>query len=83
MLSFFRLVIPIGTDPRLQELVRVRRAGPDEFKRESLGAVRFVPQVGAQGWQTKEGDRDLLPFDPAVDPTPPQPPTPETYPFGL
>jgi protein-L-isoaspartate(D-aspartate) O-methyltransferase len=69
-----RLVIPIGTDPRLQELVRLRRTGPDEFKRESLGAVRFVPLVGAQGWQTNEGDRDLLPFDPAVDPTPPQPP---------
>jgi len=69
-----RLVIPIGTDPRLQELVRVRRTGPDEFKRESLGAVRFVPLVGAQGWHTGEGDRGLLPFDPAVDPTPPQPP---------
>ena len=69
-----RLVIPIGTDPRLQELVRVRRTGPDDFKRESLGAVRFVPLVGAQGWQTREGDRELLPFDPAVDPAPPQPP---------
>jgi protein-L-isoaspartate(D-aspartate) O-methyltransferase len=63
-----RLVIPIGTDPRLQELVRVRRTGPDEFKRESLGAVRFVPLVGAQGWRTKEGDGDLLPFE--VDPIP-------------
>lgn len=69
-----RLVIPIGTDPRLQELVRVRRVGPDGFRRESLGAVRFVPLVGAQGWRTKEGDGDLLPFDPAVDPTPPRPP---------
>ncbi len=58
-----RLVIPIGTDPRLQELVRLRRTGPDEFKRESLGAVRFVPLVGAQGWQTGEGGRDLLPFE--------------------
>ncbi|MFP5288316.1 MAG: protein-L-isoaspartate(D-aspartate) O-methyltransferase, partial [Thermoanaerobaculia bacterium] len=69
-----RLVIPIGTDPRLQELVRVRRAGADEFRRESLGAVRFVPLVGAQGWRTKEGDGHHLPFDPAVDPAPPQPP---------
>ncbi|HWM90852.1 MAG TPA: protein-L-isoaspartate(D-aspartate) O-methyltransferase [Thermoanaerobaculia bacterium] len=69
-----RLVIPIGTDPRLQELVRVRRTGPDELRKESLGAVRFVPLVGAQGWRTSEGDGDLLPFDPAVDPTPPQPP---------
>ena len=54
-----RLVIPIGTEPRLQELVRVRRIGPDEFKRESLGAVRFVPLVGAQGWQSQEGEREL------------------------
>jgi protein-L-isoaspartate(D-aspartate) O-methyltransferase len=69
-----RLVIPIGTDPRLQELVRVRRTGPDDFKRESLGAVRVVPLVGAQGWRTKEGDGPPLPFDPAVDPAPPQPP---------
>lgn len=59
-----RLVIPIGNDPRLQELVRVRRTGPDTFERESLGAVRFVPLVGAQGWRTPEGDGDLLPFDP-------------------
>jgi protein-L-isoaspartate(D-aspartate) O-methyltransferase len=59
-----RLVIPIGTDPRLQELVRVRRVAPDRFRRESLGAVRFVPLVGAQGWRTPEGDGDLLPFDP-------------------
>jgi protein-L-isoaspartate(D-aspartate) O-methyltransferase len=69
-----RLVIPIGTDPRLQELVRVRRTGPDEHRRESLGAVRFVPLVGEQGWRTKEGDGHHLPFDPNVDPSPPQPP---------
>jgi len=66
-----RLVIPIGTDPRLQELVRVRRTGPDEFKRESLGAVRFVPLVGAQGWRTKEGDRGHLPFEVEGDLPPP------------
>jgi len=50
-----RLVIPIGTDSRLQELVRVRRTGPD-FRRETLCAVRFVPLVGEQGWRTKEGE---------------------------
>ncbi|MFL6291899.1 MAG: protein-L-isoaspartate(D-aspartate) O-methyltransferase, partial [Thermoanaerobaculia bacterium] len=66
-----RLVIPIGTDPRLQELVRVRRTGPDEFKRESLGAVRFVPLVGAQGWRTKEGDGGHLPFEVEGDLPPP------------
>jgi protein-L-isoaspartate(D-aspartate) O-methyltransferase len=45
-----RLVIPIGSDPRTQELIRVRRTGPDQWEREDLGAVRFVPLVGAQGW---------------------------------
>jgi len=45
-----RLVIPVGPDPSTQQLVRVVRVGPDEFRRESLGAVRFVPLVGAQGW---------------------------------
>jgi protein-L-isoaspartate(D-aspartate) O-methyltransferase len=52
-----RLVIPIGATPREQELVRVRRygPGPEDFRRESLGAVRFVPLVGAEGWQ-EEGD---------------------------
>jgi protein-L-isoaspartate(D-aspartate) O-methyltransferase len=44
-----RLVIPVGPD-RLQELVRVTRISDDEFRREDLGAVRFVPLIGAQGW---------------------------------
>lgn len=56
-----RLVIPVGTDPRLQELVRIRRVGPDRFEKENLGGVRFVPLVGAQGWT--QGDGGLLPFD--------------------
>lgn len=55
-----RLVIPVGTDPRLQELVRIRRVGRDRFEQESLGGVRFVPLVGAQGW--KQGGRRPAPF---------------------
>jgi protein-L-isoaspartate(D-aspartate) O-methyltransferase len=46
-----RLVIPVGPTPRLQELVRVTRVSEDEFAREDLGGVRFVPLVGAEGWQ--------------------------------
>jgi len=49
-----RLVIPIGPDPRLQELVRVRKRQDGGVERENLGAVRFVPLVGEQGW-TEEG----------------------------
>ena len=44
-----RLVIPVGSTPREQELVRVRRHG-DTYTRENLGGVRFVPLVGAEGW---------------------------------
>jgi protein-L-isoaspartate(D-aspartate) O-methyltransferase len=45
-----RLVIPIGPDPRMQSLVRVRHREDGSFAREDLGAVRFVPLIGAQGW---------------------------------
>lgn len=50
-----RLVIPIGSDPRLQELVRVRKDDRGGFSRENLGGVRFVPLVGAQGWKEDGG----------------------------
>lgn len=43
-----RLVIPVG-DRALQNLVRVTRNG-DEFLEERLLACRFVPLVGAEGW---------------------------------
>jgi protein-L-isoaspartate(D-aspartate) O-methyltransferase len=49
-----RLVIPIGPDPRLQELVRLRKDDRGGFSRENLGGVRFVPLVGAQGWKEEE-----------------------------
>ena len=46
-----RLVIPVGSDARAQELVRVTRVSQDEFKREDLADVRFVPLLGQEGWQ--------------------------------
>jgi protein-L-isoaspartate(D-aspartate) O-methyltransferase len=45
-----RLVIPIGPDPRNQDLVRVRRRTEGGTAREILGPVRFVPLIGVQGW---------------------------------
>jgi protein-L-isoaspartate(D-aspartate) O-methyltransferase len=45
-----RLVIPVGRDPRAQELVRIIRISEKEFKREDLADVRFVPLVGQEGW---------------------------------
>jgi protein-L-isoaspartate(D-aspartate) O-methyltransferase len=45
-----RLVIPVGTTPRDQQLIRVTRISERDYREESLGAVRFVPLIGAQGW---------------------------------
>ncbi|MBJ6802643.1 protein-L-isoaspartate(D-aspartate) O-methyltransferase [Geomonas propionica] len=46
-----RLVIPVGPTPHLQDLVRVRRDRSGSLHRETLCAVRFVPLIGAQGWE--------------------------------
>ena len=45
-----RLVIPVGGDPRGQELVRVTRVSEDDYKTEDIADVRFVPLVGVEGW---------------------------------
>ena len=45
-----RLLIPVGTDPRVQELIRVTRISKDEYQTEDIADVRFVPLVGAEGW---------------------------------
>jgi len=49
-----RLVIPVGSEVGLQELVRVTRVAPERFERERLASVRFVPLVGAEGWHAEE-----------------------------
>lgn len=68
-----RLVIPVGTDPRVQELVRLTRVSEDEFKSEDIADVRFVPLLGEEGWaetrpqkraakpaRDRVGERDLI-----------------------
>ncbi|MGD9855627.1 MAG: protein-L-isoaspartate(D-aspartate) O-methyltransferase [Planctomycetaceae bacterium] len=50
-----RLVIPVGAEKDTQELIRVTRRGEDDFQREDLGPVRFVPLIGAAGWEADEG----------------------------
>jgi protein-L-isoaspartate(D-aspartate) O-methyltransferase len=45
-----RLVMPVGSDPNVQELVRITRVSEQDFKREDLADVRFVPLVGEEGW---------------------------------
>jgi len=49
-----RLVMPVGADQHAQQLVRLTRLGSADFKREHLGDVRFVPLLGAEGWQQPE-----------------------------
>lgn len=45
-----RLVMPVGSLPRFQRLVRVVNVGGDEFPEETLEDVAFVPLIGAEGW---------------------------------
>ncbi|HEY2388908.1 MAG TPA: protein-L-isoaspartate(D-aspartate) O-methyltransferase [Candidatus Binatia bacterium] len=52
-----RLVVPVGPTPREQVLVRVTRTGEETYERETLGAVRFVPLIGAEGWSAREAPR--------------------------
>ena len=45
-----RLVIPVGADQHIQELVRVTWIAQREYRREDLADVRFVPLLGEEGW---------------------------------
>jgi len=51
-----RLVIPVGADPHVQELVRVTRIAQNEYRREDLADVRFVPLLGEEGWAPEEAE---------------------------
>jgi len=46
-----RLVMPVGEPNGVQSLMKVVRTSAEEFTRENLGAVRFVPLLGAHGWR--------------------------------
>jgi protein-L-isoaspartate(D-aspartate) O-methyltransferase len=50
-----RLVIPVGSSLRTQKLLRVLRISEHEYQQEDLGDVRFVPLIGAAGWQDETG----------------------------
>jgi protein-L-isoaspartate(D-aspartate) O-methyltransferase len=52
-----RLVIPVGTSLRTQTLFRVRRISEHAYQQEDLGGVRFVPLIGAAGWEDDTGRR--------------------------
>ncbi len=49
-----RMVVPVGSDPRAQELIRITRREKGQFDREDLADVRFVPLIGEEGWEAEE-----------------------------
>lgn len=51
-----RMVIPVGSDQRAQELVRITRVDESEFEQEDIADVRFVPLIGKEGWESKDDE---------------------------
>ena len=49
-----RLVMPVGDLRHGQRLIRVIRVGADEYRREDLEEVAFVPLIGREGWHPDE-----------------------------
>lgn len=45
-----RMIMPLGRAALAQALVRVTRTSTDEFTKEHLADVRFVPLIGEEGW---------------------------------
>jgi protein-L-isoaspartate(D-aspartate) O-methyltransferase len=60
-----RLVIPVGVDRRVQELLRVIRVTENEYRTEDIADVRFVPLVGEEGWAPEDA-RAVSPNLPTV-----------------
>jgi protein-L-isoaspartate(D-aspartate) O-methyltransferase len=46
-----RLVMPLGGPDCVQQLVRVTKADDGSVQQSDLGAVRFVPLIGEEGWK--------------------------------
>jgi len=45
-----RIVMPVGDPGWVQKLVKVTKGPNDKLITEDLGAVRFVPLIGEEGW---------------------------------
>jgi protein-L-isoaspartate(D-aspartate) O-methyltransferase len=56
-----RLLVPVGRDPRSQELIRITRVDEDEFEREDIADVRFVPLIGKEGWESEDSEWQTKP----------------------
>ena len=46
-----RLVMPVGDPGSVQHLLKVTKAEDGRIERYDLGAVRFVPLIGEEGWK--------------------------------
>lgn len=46
-----RVVMPIGEPDDVQHLLKVTRCEDGRIDQEDLGAVRFVPLIGEEGWK--------------------------------
>jgi protein-L-isoaspartate(D-aspartate) O-methyltransferase len=49
-----RMVVPVGSNARAQELIRITRREAGQFDREDLADVRFVPLIGEEGWEAEQ-----------------------------
>jgi protein-L-isoaspartate(D-aspartate) O-methyltransferase len=49
-----RLVMPVGNPRHGERLIRMIRTGADEYRREDLEEVAFVPLIGQEGWHPAE-----------------------------
>jgi protein-L-isoaspartate O-methyltransferase len=45
-----RIVMPVGEPGGVQELIKVTKQDDGILRQENLGAVRFVPLIGEEGW---------------------------------
>ncbi len=55
-----RLVVPVGSNPRSQDLLRVTRTTATSTDQEDLGEVRFVPLIGEAGWCLDRAEQGLF-----------------------
>lgn len=53
-----RLVVPVGADPRGQQLVRVTRLPRGQFNQEDLADLRYVPRLARVGWEGEQPEPD-------------------------
>jgi protein-L-isoaspartate(D-aspartate) O-methyltransferase len=44
------LVMPVGRERGLQDLIRLTRSAEESYRQQDLGGVRFVPLIGEEGW---------------------------------